>query len=273
MSVFQHLKTLGVYLSGKPDFRFATNRHFTFKNTPTAIATADDVTLTAAQLLKSFINRDPAGAVRTDTTPTATKIVNALGIGVVAGSSFDVVYRNTGSLGEIITFAGGTSVTLAPTSITLNANETILLRFVVTNAATPAVTVYALSVGAQTSKVASYVLLDDDYTLTEADNGKTFAIATDAKVITLLPTIAGFKCRFINIGADDNNIVTISPNASDGIFGTLTLAASIVIMPGTADTDLINTKSGANKGDFVDLEGDGVDGWAITGSSGIWASA
>jgi len=115
--------------------------------------------------------------------------------------------------------------------------------------------------------------LTDDKTLTLVDSGKVFLIGTDAKTVTLPSTVKGIEYTFVNSGADGNNIITLSPAAADGIFGTLTLAASVVQMAGTADTDLINTKSTALKGDSVTLVGDGVDGWAIVASSGIWASA
>ncbi|KKL80267.1 hypothetical protein LCGC14_2006470 [marine sediment metagenome] len=78
---------------------------------------------------------------------------------------------------------------------------------------------------------------------------------------------------FISTGADGNNIVRLSPAAADGIFGTITLAGSVVQMAGTADTDLLLTKGSALKGDSVQLLGDGVDGYAIVASTGIWASA
>ena len=111
----------------------------------------------------------------------------------------------------------------------------------------------------------------DNLTLTASDSGKTFLVGTDAKTITLPPTQAGVKYTFVNIGADGNNIITISPNASDAIYGTLTLADSIVKAAATDDKDLINTKATAVKGDSVTLVGDGGVGWAIVASTGIWA--
>ena len=114
--------------------------------------------------------------------------------------------------------------------------------------------------------------ITENKALDAADSGKVFLIATDALVITLPSTAAGLEYTFINTGADGNNIITISPAAADGIFGTITLAASVVQMAGTADTDVINTKSTALKGDSIKLVGDGVDGWAIVSSTGIWAS-
>jgi hypothetical protein len=60
------------------------------------------------------------------------------------------------------------------------------------------------------------------------DSGKVFGIATDALTLTL-PLITtdniGMSITVINTGADGNNIVTISPNALDGVNGTIANAA------------------------------------------------
>jgi hypothetical protein len=50
----------------------------TMRSAATAIATAGNVTYTAAQLLTGFISRDVAGANRTDVLPTAQLLVQAL---------------------------------------------------------------------------------------------------------------------------------------------------------------------------------------------------
>ena len=120
----------------------------------------------------------------------------------------------------------------------------------------------------------SPVTLTDNYTLTAADNGKTFLIGTDAKIITLPATIADFKVRFANIGAAGHNIINIAPVAADGIAGTITLAATIVTRVGTVNTALVNTKTTSTLGDYVELIGTGVTGttaWIIVASTGIWA--
>lgn len=111
-------------------------------------------------------------------------------------------------------------------------------------------------------------------TLTREDSGKTFLIATDALVITLPSTFAGLEYTFINDGAAGNNIITISPQAADGIAGTITLAASVVTRVGTVDTDLVNTKGTSTKGNSVKLVGTGIAGtgaYYIASSTGIWA--
>ena len=111
----------------------------------------------------------------------------------------------------------------------------------------------------------------DNYTVLATDSGKTFLMGTDAKTFTLPATVAGLTFTFINSGADGNNIVTISPAAADAIHGT-TGNAGAVVLGGVDDKDLINTKSTATTGDMVTLIGDGVAGWYVTTSSGIWAS-
>lgn len=118
------------------------------------------------------------------------------------------------------------------------------------------------------------VVLTESTTLTPEDSGKTFLIATDALVITLPATKAGLEYTFINHGAAGNNIITISPQAEDGIAGTITLASSVVTRVGTVDTDLVNTKATSTKGNSVKLKGTGIAGtgaYYIEHSTGIWA--
>lgn len=104
-----------------------------------------------------------------------------------------------------------------------------------------------------------------------------FLIATDALVQTL-PAAGvetapfGSRLTFVNSGADGNNLITIAPNASDGIFGTIANAAADSVSGGVDDKDFVNTKATANKGDWITLESDGSTGWFIVGGVGIWAS-
>lgn len=108
-------------------------------------------------------------------------------------------------------------------------------------------------------------------TLTNADSGKIFTVATDELTITLPAVAAGLKFTFINTGANANNIITISPQSTDAIWGTITLAASVVDLGGVDDKDLINTKASSIKGDSVTLISDGTD-WFVAASTGIWAA-
>lgn len=112
-------------------------------------------------------------------------------------------------------------------------------------------------------------------TLTEADAGKSFNIATDALVVTL-PLIEadsiGMEFTFRNTGADGNNIITLSPASADGINGTIANSAADSVASGVVNKDLINTKATANNGDWVKLRAVSTTKWYIEGGVGIWAS-
>jgi hypothetical protein len=108
-----------------------------------------------------------------------------------------------------------------------------------------------------------FVTKTDDYTCTAKDSGTRFAIATDAKTFTLPATVRGLVYEFWNTGAAGNNIITISPNAADGIAAPSLTNAD--------DKDLINTKATADYGDHVRLVGDGGAGWIVTHLEGVWA--
>ncbi len=113
-----------------------------------------------------------------------------------------------------------------------------------------------------------------DKTLTVEDSGKTFSVATDALTITLPATIRGLEYEFVNSGAAGNNIITVSPVAADGIAGTITLAATVVVLDGTVDKDAVNTKASSIAGDAIKIVGTGITGttaWLVKSSTGIWA--
>tara|TARA_R110002050_G_scaffold9415_3_gene32766 strand:- start:413 stop:820 length:408 start_codon:yes stop_codon:yes gene_type:complete len=101
--------------------------------------------------------------------------------------------------------------------------------------------------------------------------GGEFNVATDALTITL-PTIdannIGMEFTFRNTGADGNNIITLSPGATDSVNGTVAAVQS----GGVADKDWINTKASANKGDWCSLKAVALTEWYITGGDGVWAS-
>jgi len=109
--------------------------------------------------------------------------------------------------------------------------------------------------------------------LGEEDCGKIILCGTDAIEFDLPATILGCEMTFVNIGAAGNNDVEIDPAAADQLFGTCTLAASVVTIAGAAGESMINTKGTTTRGNTVKIVGDGVDGWYITGCTGIWAEA
>lgn len=112
--------------------------------------------------------------------------------------------------------------------------------------------------------------LSDDKTLDANDNEKVFFVDTDAKTITLPATAEGLRYTIINIGADGAVGITVSPNASDAIMGTVINGGVITQLSETDDKDLVNTKATANNGDKLVLVGDGDAGWYVEESIGIW---
>lgn len=97
------------------------------------------------------------------------------------------------------------------------------------------------------------------------DSGKTLVSTLDGIVYTLPSIAIGNTVTFVNMADDGQAALNISPAAADGI----TYAGS-----STDDTDLINTKATAKKGDFVTLASlDGVIAWQVVDVRGVWAKA
>ena len=118
------------------------------------------------------------------------------------------------------------------------------------------------------------ITITEDTTLTYEQSGSIILVATDALTVTLPDTKLGAEYTFVNAGAAGANIITVSPQAADGIAGTITLASSVVTRVGTVNVDLVNTKSTSTKGNSAKIVGTGVAGtgaWYIVSSTGIWA--
>lgn len=117
-------------------------------NAPASIATAGNVTLTAAQMATGIIVRDPAGAARTDTLPTAALLVAGLP-GVKVGQIVSVLIVNGADAAETITLAAGTggafdtNQTAASRVIPQNASKLVHVRFTNVTAGAEAYVVYA----------------------------------------------------------------------------------------------------------------------------------
>lgn len=150
----------------------------------------------------------------------------------------------------------------------------------------PTYAVSAIAVQGAGQAVTQVETITVDTTLTAGDNGKIFGIATDALTITLpavTSALVGTVYTFVNTGADGNNIITISPNSADAIFGNLSSSVGanadattadglVAAASGTDDKDWVNTKATANKGDRVTLAALDTTGWFIIDGVGIWAS-
>jgi hypothetical protein len=102
-----------------------------------------------------------------------------------------------------------------------------------------------------------------NYTMTEGDSGYLVKCATDNVVFTLPSTVVGYSYTFMNTGADGAAKISIDPAAIDKIMGCGLTAAD--------NKDLINTKATARTGDYVRIQGDGVNGWFIVEMRGVWA--
>ncbi|WP_347217802.1 hypothetical protein [Chryseobacterium sp.] len=112
--------------------------------------------------------------------------------------------------------------------------------------------------------------LADSLTLTVHDSGKTVFVGVDAKTVTLPPTMKGLKFTFVNTGDDGNNIVKVSPDAVDGISGTV----GSVTLDGAINKAAQNTKATAKTGDNITIIGTGVKGpkaWIVISGTGVWA--
>lgn len=117
----------------------------------------------------------------------------------------------------------------------------------------------------------------ENKTLTLADCGIIQNVTIDAITVTLPSTAAGsvFTVRNGGVaasssvgsgtGADNSVLVSVAPAAADKIQGLAFTAAD--------NKAALNTKLTSRVGDFLDLVGDGVDGYNIQRARGVWARA
>lgn len=106
-----------------------------------------------------------------------------------------------------------------------------------------------------------------NFTVLAGQSGSTF-IATAVDVVFTLPaTAAGLRYTIISKAPSGGAGVKISPQAADKIMGT----AGTVAFSSLDDKDAINTGATDAEGDSMTLVGDGVDGWFIVNSTGVWA--
>ena len=105
-------------------------------------------------------------------------------------------------------------------------------------------------------KSANYTVVAD------TDSGKTF-ITTKASVTYTLPAITIGQVHTIVNNAPDGSLLTISPNANDGIS---------YLGSKTDNKDLINTAATAKKGDYVTLASlESTVAWSVVDIQGVWA--
>lgn len=109
------------------------------------------------------------------------------------------------------------------------------------------------------------VLITANKTVAIADCGVTQKATVDGIVFTLPSTAAGLSFRFENGGSQNGAVgFSISPAAADKIEGLGSAA--------TDNKDVINTKATAKSDiDFIELTGNGTDGWIVRDYAGNWA--
>lgn len=201
--------------------------------TPATVSTAGAATQTVAQYVGGLILRDPNGASRTDTTPTAALIVAAIS-GAVADGAIRVIIENTADAEENITLSAGAGVTLDPTSIVISRGERRELLVRVTNAtsSSEAVTIYDLSYRASNDRGMRQTTPTDGgdtaYTITAAavKAGVVYGAVGQARTWTF-DTAANILAVFPNARVGDTIEVVVINNATGNYTITVAVPASI----------------------------------------------
>lgn len=101
-----------------------------------------------------------------------------------------------------------------------------------------------------------------DKTLDNEDTGKVLFITGTDKTITL-PAVAAMAFRLVNAAAYGTSGFDVAPNASD-----------LIIYKDSSGTDnhgLVNTKTTAQRGDYLDIEYGDATGWIVRKSKGTFA--
>ena len=103
-------------------------------------------------------------------------------------------------------------------------------------------------------------------TLDEQDTGKQMYVTADAIVVTLPAVATGVTLTVVNGMNDGGALVSVDPNANDGIGGpdrALSTAGN--------GKKALNTKATARAGDRITVEYGDADGWFATELVGTWA--
>lgn len=101
-------------------------------------------------------------------------------------------------------------------------------------------------------------------TLDIEDSGKIMCVDTDAFAFTLPAIATGFEFIIMNVLADAQAIITVSPNANDKIMGA--------DLAGVDNKDRVNTKATAKTNDWIKLDYGTADGWIVAAERGTWAA-
>lgn len=94
------------------------------------VTTVGAGTITVAQFINGVYRRDPNGAGRSDTTPTAAAIAAVIS-DLQVGDGFEFFVRNDADANETITLLAGTGITIVGTATILQ-NKTEQFRVICT---------------------------------------------------------------------------------------------------------------------------------------------
>jgi len=106
-----------------------------------------------------------------------------------------------------------------------------------------------------------------DKTLDLADGGKIIYVTADTKIVTLdaiATALSGYQVTIVNGAGFGVAGIVIDPDSTEVLSNGCDIAA------GTAGKKLTNTKTTAQRGDFVTLAGN-ASGYQIINSRGTWA--
>lgn len=111
--------------------------------------------------------------------------------------------------------------------------------------------------------------INNDKTLTEADSGKVFFVTKEITV-RLPKSLIGFEVTLINHGTIQAISITVDPGASQLIVGSIVTDSGTVYKSGNKGETVVNTYSSARIGDNIKLVANGLDGFFIKSTVGIW---
>jgi len=204
----------------------------------TVDATAGANTWTAEELYGGLLMRDPAGANRSDVSPTAALIVAEIP-GCIAGSSFEFVLRNTADANETVKLTAGAGVTLSG-EMTVGQNATRRFLVLVTDAGsgTEAVTIYNITSATQeeTTVTTDATAGANTYTADEllgglvlrdpAGDNRSDVTPTAAAIVAAIPgaKVGSSREFVIRNTADAAETITITAGAGVTLSGTMTIA-------------------------------------------------
>lgn len=172
------------------------------------VSTAGPVTLTVAQVFNKIYVRETGAAARSDTTPTARALINAIA-GAHIGATFMFIVRNVSAAAHNVTIVGGTGVTLQGSADTSQSTQTIYLGYVTAVGTTPTLTltnfntstlviggtgatnsITAFAGGGQTSATAMTSTINRVTTVATAADSVRLPAATAGRAVTVTNSAA-----------------------------------------------------------------------------------